>query len=113
VTLVAFRWGVQNDEGGETYSELRTSTYMYLSKSQDRWARSVELRAADLVGVPQANVEPLQVVSYTAGQLFDTHHDAGTLDGDGSIELVPPVRFATLFLVSSKIIIGCVATAIS
>lgn len=73
---------------------------MHLNKSQDRWARSIESRAADLVGVPQANVEPIQVVSYTAGQLFDTHHDAGTMAEDGSIELVPPVRYATLFLVS-------------
>ena len=43
-------------------------------------------------------MEPLQIVSYTRGQKFETHHDAGTLLDDGSVQPVPPRRLVTLFL---------------
>jgi hypothetical protein len=38
-------------------------------------------------------VEPLQIVSYTDGQRFDLHHDAGTLTDDGEIDIVQPRRY--------------------
>jgi len=44
------------------------------------------------------NVEPLQIVSYTEGQKFNTHHDSGTLNDDGSVDPVPPRRVITFFL---------------
>ena len=37
-------------------------------------------------------MEPLQIVSYTGGQKFDLHHDAGTIMEDGEIEIVQPRR---------------------
>jgi hypothetical protein len=37
-------------------------------------------------------VEPLQIVSYTEGQKFELHHDAGTMTDDGAVEVVPPRR---------------------
>lgn len=58
----------------------------------------IEQRGADIVGVPASNVEPLQVVSYTKGQQFKLHHDAGSLEEDGSVEVVEPRRIATLFV---------------
>jgi hypothetical protein len=47
----------------------------------------------------------LQIVSYTQGQYFNLHHDAGTLHDDGSVELVPPRRLATFFLVRISLIL--------
>jgi hypothetical protein len=89
----------QNENSEEVISEFRTSTFLYLTKAQDRVVRTIESRAAGLVGLPQINVEPLQVVRYSKGQKFDTHHDAGTILDDGNIEVVPPVRLATFFVV--------------
>jgi hypothetical protein len=44
-------------------------------------------------------VEPLQIVSYTKGQYFRVHHDAGTLDEDtGTVEVVLPRRVITIFV---------------
>ena len=44
--------------------------------------RAIEARAAELMGIPAGQVEPLQVVSYRDGQHFSAHHDAGTLESD-------------------------------
>jgi len=89
----------ENDLQQEVISEERTSTYTYLSKGQDATIRNLEHRAAQVAGLSSDCLEPLQVVSYTAGQKFDTHHDAGTLnEEDGSVELVMPRRLATLLI---------------
>jgi prolyl 4-hydroxylase len=82
----------------QVISEFRTSNFIHLSKGQDSIVRRIEAKAADLVGMAQSFVEPLQIVRYKEGQFFDVHHDAGTLLDDGSVELVAPRRFATLFL---------------
>jgi hypothetical protein len=79
-------------------SDERTSTFIHLTKGCDATIRSVERRAADLIGVGSEYVEPLQIVSYTEGQQFKVHHDAGTLLDDGSVEIVSPRRMATLFV---------------
>ena len=92
----------ENDNNEEVLSEYRTSKFIYLSKGQDNIVRGIEAKAANLVGLSSENVEPLQIVAYCDGQKFDTHHDAGTLMDDGSIELVMPRRLITLFLVSLK-----------
>ena len=47
---------------------------------------------SDLISLSSDFVEPLQIVSYTGGQKFDLHHDAGTLTEDGDIEIVQPRR---------------------
>jgi hypothetical protein len=88
----------ENESNEEIISEERTSTYIHLSKSQDRVVRNVEQKAAELVGMTSDYVEPLQIVSYTDNQQFSDHHDAGTLLDDGNVVLVLPRRIITLFL---------------
>jgi Rps23 Pro-64 3,4-dihydroxylase Tpa1-like proline 4-hydroxylase len=69
----------ENDDHEEVVSSERTSRYIHLTKAQDVWVRAIENRAADIVGLTPQNIEPLQIVSYTDGQKFNVHHDAGTL----------------------------------
>ena len=112
------------DNDVEVISEERTSKFIHLSKSQDKYVRGIEQRAADLVGITASqqrcdirqyfllfilcmyvglsstNVEPLQIVSYGPGQHFTVHHDAGTLLEDGSVpNMITPRRLVTFFLV--------------
>lgn len=96
----AFMSSFTEDENQEAViSEERTSTYTYLSKGQDGVVRSLERKSAELAGLSSDCLEPIQIVSYTQGQQFNTHHDAGTLnDDDGSVELVMPRRLVTLLL---------------
>ena len=47
--------------------------------------RGIESRAADLINTSSEFGEPLQLVSYTDGQEFQLHHDAGTLLDDASV----------------------------
>ena len=39
-----------------------------------------------MIGMPPDMVEPLQVVKYSQGQKFETHHDMGTLGEENQIE---------------------------
>ena len=81
-------------------SEERTSTFTFLGKFQDRLVRTMETRAADLVGLPPSHVEPIQIVSYRKGQHFDVHHDLGPWDPEVDVvEFIrSPTRLATLFV---------------
>eukprot|EP01041_Mallomonas_annulata_P009587 gene9587-19924_t len=88
----------EDDSNEEVISEHRTSRFIYLSKGQDNIIRNIEYKAAEIVGLTSEFVEPLQIVSYTNGQMFDTHHDAGSLMEDGTVELVHPRRLITIFL---------------
>lgn len=70
-----------------------------MDKFHDAIIRKIEQRAADLVSLSVTAVEPIQIVSYTNGQRFNLHHDAGTLNSDdNTIELVPPKRLVTFFV---------------
>lgn len=51
-----------------------------------------------MIGMFSENVEPLQIVSYQLGELFNVHHDAGTLLEDGQVEMIYPLRYATFFV---------------
>ena len=88
----------QDNDNLEVISDDRTSTYIYLKKFQDTCIRNIERRASELVGMTSEYVEPLQIVSYTKDQLFEEHHDAGTLHDDNHVTLVEPCRYITLFL---------------
>lgn len=88
----------QNDDNEEVLSSERTSTYIYLSKSQDAVIRNIERRASELIGITSDFVEPLQIVSYTKNQQFTEHHDAGTLFDNNHVSLAEPLRYVTLFL---------------
>lgn len=82
----------------ECISEERTSRNLQLCKSQDAFVRRIEQRAADLVGISSIGVEPMQIVSYKSGQQFKLHHDAGTLRGDGTVDVENPCRLVTFFV---------------
>jgi len=87
------------EDGRKVVDEDRTSTFTHLGKSQDTHIRQIESRAATLIGMPADMVEPLQVVQYSEGQKFETHHDIGTLGPDNKVECVfPPRRLATFFI---------------
>jgi hypothetical protein len=79
------------------YSLERTSRFCFLTKGKDSRVRNIESRAADLAGLSVCNVEPLQIIHYTGGQQFTTHHDSGTLHEDNkTIDLLVPRRLVTL-----------------
>lgn len=101
------------DDGSEKlYNEHRTSKFIHLSKAQDRVARAIEQRASDMIGAQTDNVEPIQIVTYTEGQRFDLHHDAGSLDVEtGKVEIVPPRRIATFFVYLNTLPLGIGHTA--
>ena len=88
----------EDDGNNEIIDDYRTSTFIYMKKSENQFVRRIEERAAKIVSLPSSNIEPLQIVSYTKGQKFDLHHDAGTLDEDTMrVEMVPPRRVLTIF----------------
>ena len=89
---------IEDEHGEKQIVEERTSTYIFMDKGRDATIRSIESRAADLVSLGPDYVEPLQIVSYTNGQKFELHHDAGTFLEDGTVEINPPKRLVTLFL---------------
>ena len=78
-----FRRSSMKDRWGrKVVCPRRTSRTIMLPKSQSEVTRRIEARAAAIVGVSVANIEPLQIVSYIGSQHFKLHHDAGTLIGD-------------------------------
>jgi prolyl 4-hydroxylase len=87
-------------EGEASYTDQRTSWFLTIDKSQDTHTRTIESRAADMMGLPQENIEPMQIVRYTRGQQFSMHHDAGTIseDDDTMIAIVQPKRLTTIFV---------------
>ena len=89
-------------DGTKIISDERTSRFIHIGKSQNQHIRHIEQRLSELVGMHVLNVEPLQIVSYTSGQYFNTHHDAGAVnDDDSTVEIVKPTRLVTIFLVTT------------
>ena len=90
----------QDDGIGLHDTNYRTSKTMHVKKGLDTTIRRIEARAAELVGMQTHNVEGLQVVSYTDGQKFETHHDIGPIDDacEHVVNVVPPRRIITLFV---------------
>jgi prolyl 4-hydroxylase len=89
----------EDDDNDRIYSAERTNKFFFLPKGKGTLVRQIENRAADLIGFPVRYIEPLQIVHYTAGQQFTTHHDAGTLLEDGkTVELIKPKRLLTFFV---------------
>jgi prolyl 4-hydroxylase len=84
----------------KVYSSERTSTYIHLTKSQDKVVRAIEIKAADILGLDVCNVEPLQIVHYENGQQFTLHHDAGTFNAENGeiVDVIHPRRLVTFFV---------------
>jgi hypothetical protein len=96
-----FKTSVTEENNENNISLERTSTSLGIPKSQDHIIARLEQRISDNIGLPAQNIEPLQIVSYTPGQKYDCHHDAGTLESNGEIKVDPPRRLITIFLVSA------------
>jgi hypothetical protein len=69
----------EDQYGKEVISIERTSRYKWFTKSENKFISEIEKKAADVIDMFVDHVEPLQVVSYTKGQRFNEHHDAGVL----------------------------------
>lgn len=87
-------------DGVKILSKERTSTFIFLKKFGDTITRNIETRASEIVGLPSANVEPLQIVSYRKDQYFEVHHDLGPWDeSENKVEFLRrPTRLATFFV---------------
>ena len=69
-----------SDTGEFLASYERTSESLVLPKSSTALLRTVEARAAELVGLPSDHTEPIQAVRYTNGASFHMHHDLAQLE---------------------------------
>ncbi|CAK9016839.1 Probable prolyl 4-hydroxylase 7 (AtP4H7) [Durusdinium trenchii] len=98
-------------EGGERIlNGDRTSCSLHMAKFGNRTIRDIEHRAADLVGMPVENVEPLQVVRYLPGQYYKLHHDCGAISDNGDVvdkECDDQVRMITIFVYLTTLEEGC------
>jgi hypothetical protein len=62
---------------GNRVESVRTSSTAYLDNDADEVVRAIVRRAALATGYPAANIEPLQVVRYRAGEEYKPHYDFG------------------------------------
>ncbi|WP_240633464.1 2OG-Fe(II) oxygenase [Paenibacillus montanisoli] len=58
-----------------TVSDVRTNSSMFFEESENEWLQSIEARTAELMHVPIAHAEPLQILHYKAGQQYQPHLD--------------------------------------
>lgn len=79
----AFKISHTDGDGEALVSQERTSISLALPKSGDAVLRTIEARAAELVGLPSDHVEPLQIVHYSQGARFDMHHDLAPIKVEG------------------------------
>jgi len=61
---------------GKPSAQWRTSTQTWLSSRHDRMAQALDLRIANLTGVPRKHFEDVQVLRYMKSQFYDHHLDA-------------------------------------
>lgn len=56
-------------------SEIRTSSSMFFEEGENELIRRIEARVAELMNVPVAHAEPLQMLHYRAGEQYQPHYD--------------------------------------
>ncbi|KAE8665669.1 putative prolyl 4-hydroxylase 7 [Hibiscus syriacus] len=67
---------VADNESGESIeSEVRTSSGMFLQKSQDEVVADIEARIAAWTFLPVENGESMQILHYEHGQKYEPHFD--------------------------------------
>ena len=82
---------------GAFESDTRTSTNTWIARTHSAITETLFLRASDLLQIDEKlldrhkNAEDMQVVHYTKGQRYDSHHDWG-------VSGYPESRFITLLL---------------
>ncbi|OXS58736.1 2OG-Fe(II) oxygenase [Cohnella sp. CIP 111063] len=56
-------------------SDIRTSSGMFFEESENELIHRIESRVSELMNVPIAHAEPLQVLHYRAGEQYQPHYD--------------------------------------
>ncbi|CAH1419657.1 unnamed protein product [Lactuca virosa] len=64
-----------NESGESVASEIRTSSGMFLRKSQDKLVAGIESRISAWTFLPVENGEAMQVLHYEHGQKYEPHWD--------------------------------------
>ncbi|XP_062106734.1 probable prolyl 4-hydroxylase 7 [Humulus lupulus] len=64
-----------NESGKSIMSEVRTSSGMFLQKSQDKIVADIEARIAAWTFLPQENGESMQILHYENGEKYEPHFD--------------------------------------
>ncbi|KAJ0042993.1 hypothetical protein Pint_19351 [Pistacia integerrima] len=64
-----------NESGKSIESEVRTSSGMFLDKSQDEIVADIEDRIAAWTFLPAENGESMQILHYENGQKYEPHYD--------------------------------------
>jgi len=68
---------VQRAKTGRSHSvsDVRTGGSMFFEESENELIRRIETRTSELMGVPAAHAEPLQILHYRPGQQYRPHFD--------------------------------------
>lgn len=74
----------------------RTSYTVFLEHGEDATVRNIEQRAAQMLQLPAANLERLQVVRYAPGQFYKAHYD--WIEPSSAEVKMNGQRLATLFV---------------
>ncbi|KAI5021402.1 hypothetical protein ZWY2020_058132 [Hordeum vulgare] len=64
-----------NESGKSVQSEVRTSSGMFLEKSQDEVVAMIEERIAAWTFLPSENGESIQILHYKNGEKYEPHYD--------------------------------------
>ncbi|GLJ31177.1 hypothetical protein SUGI_0624750 [Cryptomeria japonica] len=92
-----------NESGKSITSEIRTSSGMFLNKSQDEIVARIEDRIAAWTFLPKENGEGIQILHYENGQKYEPHvdffHDKFNKEAGGH-------RTATVLMYLSDVIKG-------
>ncbi|WP_372630589.1 2OG-Fe(II) oxygenase [Cohnella sp.] len=62
-------------------SDIRTSSGMFFEEGENELIHRIESRVSELMNVPIAHAEPLQVLHYRAGEQYQPHYDYFTSGG--------------------------------
>jgi len=66
---------VDDKTGAKAADPSRTSSSVFLLRSENELIAAIEERAAALAGIPSTHLERLQVVRYSHGQFYKPHYD--------------------------------------
>lgn len=73
-------------------SDIRTSSGLFLEEGENEWIQRIESRVSELMNIPLAHAEPLQILHYRPGEQYQPHYDYFTAGN------VPNNRISTLVM---------------
>ncbi|RLN43352.1 hypothetical protein C2845_PM01G04080 [Panicum miliaceum] len=91
---------VDRESGKSVESEARTSSGVFLTKTQDEVVARIEERIAAWTFVPPENGEPIQVLRYKNGEKYEPHFD---FFNDKQNQLIGGQRIATVLMYLSHV----------